>query len=85
MYEIVIKDYINKLTEEKIIKYCKSKDIDISFEDAKILYVYAKNYWRLFYRDYPEELIKELKEKLSPNTFDKLLKIYKDIKKRKIN
>lgn len=83
MYEIVIKDYINKLTEEKIIEYGKKKDIDISLEDAKILYVYAKNYWKEFYKSYPQDLIDELKEKLNPNTFNKLLEYYKKAKKMK--
>ena len=80
MHELLIKDYINKLTEEDIIKYGKKKDIDISFEDAKILYVYAKNYWREFYKENPTDLIEELKEKLEPLTFIKLNKIYKELK-----
>ena len=76
MYEIVIRDYINKLTEEKIMEYGKKKNIDISFEDAKVLYMYAKNYWRDFYKDYPKDLINEIKEKIDKTTFTKLLKIY---------
>ena len=82
MYEIVIKDYINKLTEGDIIKYGKKKNIDISYEEAKILYVYAKNYWREFYKNNPTDLIEELKEKLNPITFNKLYKIYKNIKEK---
>lgn len=82
MHELLIKDYINKLTEEDIIKYGKKKDIDISFEDAKILYVYAKNYWREFYKENPTDLIEELKEKLEPLTFIKLNKIYKELKSK---
>lgn len=82
MYEIIIRDYIKKLTEEDIIKYGKRKNIDISNEDAKILFVYAKNYWKEFYKGNPTELINELKEKLEPKTFNTLYKIYIDLKQK---
>ena len=83
MHEMIIKDYVNKLTEEDIIKYGKKYNIDISIDDSRILYVYAKNYWREFYKEYPEDLINELKEKINPNTFNKLLEYYKKVKKNK--
>lgn len=85
MYEIIIRDYINKLTEKDIIEYGRKKNIRISEEDSKVLYLYAKNYWREFYRDVPNDLINELKEKLEPNTFNDLFKIYKNIKKKQAN
>lgn len=80
MYEIIIRDYINKLTEEDIINYGKRKNIDISNEDAKILYLYAKNYWKEFYKGNPKDIIIELKEKLEPITFNRLYKIYCELK-----
>lgn len=82
MYEIIIRDYIKKLTEEDIIKYGKRKNIDISNDDSKILFVYAKNYWKEFYKGNPTELINELKEKLEPKTFNTLYKIYIDLKQK---
>ena len=82
LYEIIIRDYINKLTEEDIIKYSKRKNIDISNDDAKILFVYAKNYWKEFYKGNPTELINELKEKIETKTFNELYKIYLEIKKK---
>lgn len=82
LYEIIIRDYINKLTEEDIIQYGKRKNINISDDDAKILFVYAKNYWKEFYKGNPSELINELKEKLNPETFNKLYKIYIDLKQK---
>ena len=82
MYEIIIRDYIRKLTEEDIIMYGKRKNIDISSDDSKILFVYAKNYWKEFYKGNPTELINELKEKLEPKTFNTLYKIYIDLKQK---
>lgn len=82
MYEIIIKDYVNKLTEEDIINYGKRKNINISNDDSKILYVYAKNYWREFYKGNPNDLIDEIKEKIDPETFNKLYKIYINLKSK---
>lgn len=82
MYEIIIRDYINKLTEQDIIEYSKRKNIELNDDEVKILYLYAKNYWREFYKGYPKDLIEELKEKLRPQTFKTLYKIYIDLKQK---
>lgn len=82
MYEFLIKEYINKLTEEDIKKYAKGYNIDINDDEAKILYLYAKNYWYDFYKSEPKELLSELKEKLRPNTYNELYKFYKTTKSK---
>lgn len=82
MYEIIIRDYINKLTEQDIIEYSKRKNIELNDDEVKILYLYAKNYWREFYKGYPKDLIEELKEKLRPQTFNTLYKMYVDLKNK---
>lgn len=80
MYEIIIRDYVNKLTEDDIIQYSKRKNISLNDDEVKVLYLYTKNYWREFYRGNPNDLILELKEKLRPQVFDSLYKIYTDLK-----
>lgn len=82
MYEIIIRDYINKLTEQDIIEYSKRKNIELNDDEVKILYLYAKNYWREFYKGYPKDLIEELREKLRPQTFNTLYKMYVDLKNK---
>ncbi len=82
MYEIIIRDYISKLTEEDIINLGRRKKINISDNDAKILYVYAKNYWKEFYKGNPTDLILEIKEKIDLNTFNSLYKIYINLKNK---
>ena len=82
MYELIIKNYIEKLTEEDIKKHAKNYNININDDECKVLYLYAKNYWKEFYKSEPKDLISELKEKISPNTFNTLYKIYKDAKSK---
>ena len=35
MYEIIIRDYINKLTEDDIIQYSKRKNISLNDDDMQ--------------------------------------------------
>ena len=54
MYEFLIKEYVDKLTEDDIKKYAKGYNVDINDDEVKILYLYAKNYWREFYKGEPK-------------------------------
>ena len=82
MYELLIKEYINKLTEEDIKKYAEGYQINLSDDEAKILFLYAKNYWKDFLYNEPKELLSELKEKLQPSNYEKLYQLYKDTKSK---
>lgn len=82
MYENIIKEYISKLTEKDIKKYCIKKDIIVDDDEVKILYLYAKNYWKEFYKGNPIEYINELKESINTDAFNKLEKIYNEISKK---
>ena len=82
MYEFLIKEYVNKLTELDIKKYAKNYNVKINDDECKILYLYAKNYWKEFYKGEPRELIEELKEKINPNAFNTLYEYYKNIKSK---
>ncbi len=80
MSEYLIKEYIKKLTVEDIIKFARKKHINISRPDAIILYTYAKNYYQDFLNGKDEIIIKELKEKISPDTFKEAYKLYLEYK-----
>lgn len=82
MYEIIIRDYVNKLTENDILNFCNKKEIPINNDETQILYLYAKNYWKEFYKGNPNDLILELKEKINENAFNKLYNLYIDLKKK---
>lgn len=80
MKEYLISEYIKKMTIEDIINFAKKKNIDIPYSDAIILYDYTKKYYKDFINDNPTTIIKELKEKLSPNTFKEAYKLYLEAK-----
>ena len=80
MQEYLISEYIKKMDVEDIINFAKKKNIEIPYSDAMILYNYAKKYYKEFINSNPENIIKELKEKLSPNAFKEAYKLYLEAK-----
>ena len=78
--EYLIKEYIKKMSVDDIKKYAKTKNIIISDNDAFILFTYAKNHYEDFLNGNDDLLIKDLKEKLSPNTFKECYKLYLEYK-----
>ena len=80
MQEYLIKEYIKKLTVKDIKNYAKKKNIDISDSDALILFTYIKNHYEEAFSGNDLHLIKELKEKLSPNVFKESYKLYLEYK-----
>ena len=81
--DFIIKEYINKLTEEEIKTFLNKKGINPNNEEIKVLYLYAKNYYQVFYKGNPTELLIELKEKLTPTTYNSLLLLYKEYQNKR--
>lgn len=79
MRDYLISEYIKKLTIDDIKNYAKLKNIIITESDAIILYDYAKKHYQELING-NESIIKELKEKLSPNTFKEAYKLYLEYK-----
>lgn len=78
-----IKEYIKKITEEDIYNYAKKEGIILLDHEVKIIYVYLKNYWEVFLNEDSTFLFEELKEKLEPKTYDKIIELYNKYKKNK--
>lgn len=76
----LISEYIKKLEVIDIKNFAKKKNISITDTDAIILYTYAKQYYEDFLNGNDEKVIKELKEKLCPNTFKEAYKLYLEYK-----
>ena len=80
MQEYLISEYIKKMTIDDILNFAKKKNIEISHSEAMILYTYAKKFYKEFINSNPNNIIKELKNELSPNTFKEVYKIYLEAK-----
>lgn len=79
--EYIIREYVNKLTENDIYNYALKNGIELTNEEIKVIYMYIKNYWQVFYREDATYLLDELKDKLKNNTYEKICELYKKYKK----
>ncbi len=80
MQEYLIGEYIKKMTVKDIIQYAQKNNVLIDECDATILLIYAKKYYKEFISGNPTEIIRELKNKLSVNTFKEAYKMYIEAK-----
>lgn len=80
--EYIIKEFVDKLKEEDIKSFALKERVTITDEEVKIIYMYIKNYWQIFYKDNPDTLFKELKEKLSEKVYNKIIELYTKYKKK---
>ncbi len=85
MQEYLIGEYIKKMSVEDICNFAKKKGIEITNSEATILYSYAKRYYHELINGTPAPIIKELKTKLSPNTFKEAYKLYLEAKLKYLN
>ncbi len=80
--EYVIKELVDKLKEDDINNYALQEGVTLSEDELKTIYLYIKNYWQVFYKEDASDLFLELKEKLSPKAYEKVLELYKKYKKK---
>ena len=79
MYKELKKKWIPNLTKENIIDYAKKINISLSDSDANTLYQFImKNYSEILEGN--ETSFKELKQKINPNLYQQLLKLYEQNK-----
>jgi len=80
--EELIKEYIKNIDEYTIDKYAKINQINLSDNELKIIYLYIKNYWQIFYKGDPTDLFKELEEQLEKENFIKIKELYLKYKEK---
>lgn len=78
--DFLLREYIKKITEEDIYNYAKKEGIALLNHEVRILYIYLKNYWQVFLNEDSTFLFEELKEKLEPKTYNKIVELYNKYK-----
>lgn len=80
--EFIIKEFVSNLTENDINNFALKEGIMLENEELKTIYMYIKNYWQIFYKEDASYLLKELKEKLKPKTYAKIVELLNKYKKK---
>ena len=80
--DFLIGEYIKKITEEDIYNFAVNEGVKLLNDEVKTIYVYIKNYWRVFLHEDATFLFEELKSKLSEKTYNKAVELYNKYKKK---
>ena len=72
-------NYMRNIKKEDIISFSKKENIDIDSNDLEIIYEYVKNRGSDLL-DNPLDIFSEVKDKISNNVYDKLLRLYNNYK-----
>lgn len=76
MYEYLISEYVKKINEVDIINFGIKNNIDVSQNDAKVLKYYLINNYKELISNNPNNILKEIKRKIDPNTYEKAYKLF---------
>ena len=79
MMNLFILDYIKRIRLEDIRTFAKFKGIKLEEYEVKEIYYYIKNEYKRFFNN-PEEVLNEIKNKVSPETYDNILFFYNQYK-----
>lgn len=80
MYKALIKEYIEKLKKEDIIKFIDHNNYEVSDKEIDILYFYIKNYWEDIF-DNKKEIWEKISHDINPKTFVIIQNLYQKYKK----
>lgn len=76
MYEYLINEYIKKLTIQDITDFGLKNNINISIEDSEVLLYYAKNNYKELISSNPNSVLKEIKKRIDPITYEKAYNLF---------
>ena len=77
--KIMIINYINKITKDDIVNFGIKEGINLSNREIDIIYDYLKNKYQDIINN-PDNVLIEIKDKLSIKVYQKLLELYNKYK-----
>lgn len=80
MYEVIIKEYLKRLSLKDINDFANKNNISLKDNEAKIIYDFIMKYWMEVYKGDSNKVFIKLKEKVSENTYNNIIKLYTEFK-----
>lgn len=80
MYKDLIKNYVEKLKKEDVIKFIENNNYVVSDKEIDIIYFYIKNYCDYFLED-NKDIWAKLKKDVSEPVFIEIRKLFNKYKK----
>lgn len=80
MYEVIIKEYLKRLSLKDINDFANKNNISLKDNEDKIIYDFIMKYWMEVYKGDSNKVFIKLKEKVSENTYNNIIKLYTEFK-----
>lgn len=80
MYEMIIENYIKKITISDINNFATNNNILLLPGEDKILYNFINKYWKEAYKGDINMVFEELKKQVSENTYNYAINLYNKYK-----
>lgn len=80
MNKKILKNYIDTLKKEDIIKFINNNDFEVDDKEINVIHFYIKSYWEELF-DNNEEIWKKLQNDVSSKTYLEIMKLYNKYKK----
>ena len=82
MIDKLIQNYLQTLTINDIIKFANTKNINITSNEASIIYDCITNNWYELIHKNPDNIFNNLKNNLSKETYNNCLLLYNEYKSK---
>ena len=82
MKDKLLKNYINKLKKDDIKSFAINHNINLNNNELDIIYNTIKNDYETLLYDNPDKVFSNLKSKVSNDTYDKVINIFFEYKKK---
>ena len=76
MNQFFILNYIKKLTKNDIVNFASKQNISLCDDEIDVIYFYIKTRYQDFFLGKVEEVLLEIKDKVSSSTYLKILEYY---------
>ena len=76
MYEILIQNYLKRLSLKDINDFANKNGIFLSNGEDKVIYEFIMKYWMEVYKGDANKVFNELKKQVCPNTYNNIMKLY---------
>ncbi len=80
MYEVLIKEYLKRLSLKDINDFANKNNMPLKNGEDKIIYNFIMNNWKEVYKGDAVKAISTLKGKVSDETFNNGLKLFNEFK-----
>lgn len=82
MYYYLIQKHVEKLTKEEIEAFAIQHGITLKEEETEVFLFYIKRNWKTILYGNPKRIFEEVKPKLEPKTYQKMIELYQFFKEK---